>query len=629
MVKRRTRRKPQPETPAQPLPAGSELNPQVTRRYLQCGVIVLLLLFGAYQSIIYYQHQPVPNSDFPAFSETTRPLLSFKLPGSFKRLPMLGLLHIAVGAVCPGPHPELTAGWIVNAVLHALTVLLLYRVGRHLLDEHAFYFAVLASINPWLLQLSYDPIAETAIVFFTLLTFDFLLRRSRWCYLFAMMASMVRYECTVLIPIAFCVDMVLSKPKKEKLVALLYAFGAGLPLILWLLGTALTWKAGSNSSSYLKHFTKEETRVGLKYWNLLWSTTFDPLLQVPSYVAAVFGKLKVTAQQQADSLQQVANTLGVLIRVVTGLGLVAGLVVAAIRKNWKFWALFGFWIAYVGAHSMKNVTLDRYTIPVMWLTLLIAWFGLQSISRWIANKAEANVPGFVRILALVIVLLVCLVWIAKLIPTLPATISMSHGSVSLVYVALSTVLIYLLVRWWLDQQNRDIFKSTVCLAACGLLLVSNQFQVVRVVGNGGKDAEFKELADWYIENAKSGERLITTMQPVVCLFVPEHKDNILHTGGGKAETFPEFINECYRRNITYAVWDSRLGLTPQDYYYKRWNLQRLAPLGQGKDVVGPFKLVKTIRQSKRRYLYIYELQPLSSFPPEIQRKLTGQTEKQS
>ena len=318
-------------------------------------------------------------------------------------------------------------------------------------------------------------------------------------------------------------------------------------------------------------------------------------------------------------MQQAAKTLGLLIRIVTGIGFVTALVEAAIRKNWKFWALLGFWIAFVGIHSIRHATLDRYTVPVMWLTLLIVWFGLQSVGQWLSEKAK--VPRFVKVLALAVTFLICLIWIVKLVTTLPATMAMSEDSVSLVYVSFSVVLVFLLLRWWQGQPQWDVIRSITCLTACSLLLVSNQFQVVRIVGNGGKDAEFRMLAEWYDENAEPGEKLMTTMYPVVILFVPDQKANILHLGGGGATTFPEFISECYRKNITYVAWDSRIGLTPQDSYYKKWNMQKVTPLGQGKDV-GPFKLVKSIRRSQRRYLYIYKLQPLSSFPPEIQRKLT-------
>jgi hypothetical protein len=535
---------------------------------------------------------------------------------------MLGLLQIGVSQVCPGPHPLLTAGWVLNSILHTVSVLLFYRVGKHLLGHNAFYFAVLAGINPWMLQMLPDPIAETAIIFMTLLTFDFLLRRSKWCYLFAMMASMTRYELTALIAIAFFVDMVLGKTLKERIRAFLFAALASVPMILWI----VLWRVyRPDSQHYTGHFIDTQTRSGLGYWRLLWQTTFGPLLQAPSWVGAVFGKLKVTSQPQADAIQQAVRNLEGLMWVVGGAGYMFALIYSAMRKNWKFWALFAFWAIYVGAHTMKHKTLDRYTIPVIWLTLLIAFYGLQSLVLVIREKWSGW--RLVSIPLQLVIFIMAVVWLVRLTPVLGATVSTSTDSASLVYVSIAVVAVFLGGRAWIHRQTSPaaLLSVTVPLAVCGLLLVSNQFQVVRMLGNGGKDAEFKMLADWFRENAQPGEKMATTMYSTVKLFVPARGQDVLHTGGGSATTFPAFIEECERRNITYVAWDSRIGLTPQDSYYKAWNIQKTAPLSQPRDI-GPFKFIKTIQHSSRRYIHIFKFQPLLH-PPSVEKqpKPAGQT----
>lgn len=566
-------------------------------------VVLLLLGFGIYQSIIYYQHRPVPSSDFPTFSNTAEPLLRLDLPDSFKRVPMVGFMQIAISRFCPGPYPLLTAGWILNGILHAASVLLLYRVGKHLLGSSAFYFAVLAGINPWILQMVPDPIAETAIVFMTLLTFDFLLRRSRWCYLFAMLASMTRYELTALIMVAFLVDMLLGPGRKERLRAGLLAVLASLPVIAWV----VLWRVyRPGSEHYTGHFINTQTRVGLGYWKLLWQTTFGPLLQLPAWASVVFGKIKLTSQQQADAILQAVRTLEILVWVITGVGFMFSLIYSALRKNWKFWALFAFWACYVGAHSIKHKTLDRYTIPVIWLTLLFAFYGLRCMGSVIGEKRPW--PRLAVIAGQLMALVICLVWAGRLALVLPATVSRSTNSASLIYAAIAVVAIYLAVRAWTDRHRPFLLRSATILALCGLLLISNQFKVVQILGNGEKDTEFMELADWYRENAM-GEKMLTAMAPVVQIFVPDGK--ILHLGGDWGKTFPEFIQRCYQRDIRYVVWDSRV--PPQDSYYKAWNLQKVAPLSQPRNV-GPFEFVKKIERSSRNYLYIFKLRPTALLP---------------
>ena len=577
-------------------------------------IVLLLLAFGMYQSILYYQHQLVPSSDFPAFSGTAEPLFHFELPSSFKRVPMLGFLHILAGKLCGGAHPQLTAAWILNGIFHALSIVLFYRVGRHLLGRNAFYFAVLAGCNPWILQMTADPIAETTMIFMTLLTYDFMLRRSRWCYLFAMMASMTRYELTALIAIAFAVDMLLGKDRKDRIKACGWAFLASLPMIAWVICWRVYRPAGSH---YTEQFIGTQTRAGLDYWKWLRRTALGPLLQVPSWVAATFGKIKITSQQQADAIKQAAINIEALTWGLAGIGCACAIVFAAIKKNWRFWALFAFWAIYVGAHTMRHRTLDRYTIPAIWLTLLIVFYGLQSLVGLLREKIPAW--RYISFAGQIVILMVASIWLVRLAGVLPATVELSKRSTSLVYVSLAVVVIFLAGSAWIRKYRLSaVLSSMTVLAMCGLLLVSNQFQVVRILGNGGKDAEFKMLAEWYLDHAEPGEKMTTSMATTVRLFVPDYKQNITRHAAGK--TFPEFIQNCYQNHITYVVWDSRLGLCPNDHYYKAWNLQKVAPLAQPKDI-GPFQFVGRITQTPRRYLHIFKLRPLSSLPPTVQEQL--------
>jgi hypothetical protein len=189
------------------------------------------------------------------------------------------------------------------------------------------------------------------------------------------------------------------------------------------------------------------------------------------------------------------------------------------------------------------------------------------------------------------------------------------------------VVLFFVGSAWINKNKPPavLWQSAAPLAICALLLVSNQLQVVRILGNGGKDAEFKLLAEWFRENTKPGEKLMTSMYPVVKLFAPDRQKDLLHTGGGKAKTFSEFIEECYRRNVTYVAWDSRIGLSPQDSYYKAWNIQKIAPLSQPRDV-GPFKYIKTIEYSSRRYIYIFKFNPPSPPPAEEKPASSKETE---
>ena len=54
-------------------------NLEAKDKYFNRFIIALLLIFGIYQSVLFFGHKLVPNSDFPAFTQTGRELLSFYL----------------------------------------------------------------------------------------------------------------------------------------------------------------------------------------------------------------------------------------------------------------------------------------------------------------------------------------------------------------------------------------------------------------------------------------------------------------------------------------------------------------------------------------------------------------------
>jgi len=110
---------------------------------------VVLFAFGVYQSVLYFGHTVVPVSDFPDFFRVGKEILSLQMPSSFKLAPVVGILQNLLVYVSWGSPPELTAGWLLNAILHPFTVVLLWLVGKRIIGRAAAWFAVIASINPW------------------------------------------------------------------------------------------------------------------------------------------------------------------------------------------------------------------------------------------------------------------------------------------------------------------------------------------------------------------------------------------------------------------------------------------------------------------------------------------------
>jgi hypothetical protein len=150
--------------------------------------------------------------------------------------------------------------------------------------------------------------------------------------------------------------------------------------------------------------------------------------------------------------------------------------------------------------------------------------------------------------------------------------------------------------------RRDLVLSVLI---CGMV-VSSHFVVVRHLGNGKRDAEFKYLADWYVQHAQPGEQLVTTLPDVVKIFAPKHKNNFIHLSHVGGETPEAFVRHCLNANITYVAWDSRLGNAKGSSYYINWKMDRIAMLIRPQDN-GPYRFLDQVKVNKQRYINIFRL----------------------
>ncbi|UCG59242.1 MAG: hypothetical protein JSU70_06965 [Phycisphaerales bacterium] len=561
-------------------------------RYLEFFLMAALLAFGTYHSVLYFGHTVVPNSDFPAFFKTGQELLSLQVPSSFKRGPVLGLLQVALSYLVGGQHPGLTAGWLLNAILHPFNLVLLLLVARELVGKSAPWLAVIAIISPYAIYLLTEPIAETTLLFFVLLTFIFILRRSSWGYLFAAIATMVRYEGAALILAAFVLDLIYSENRRERIRALLYSVMAAVPLALWMVGTLSRWQSGT--SHYLSVFTKQyaedfadsvRSRTGIiLHMKLLWQVGFRPLLMPYS----------TAGESSADMLWKLSKT-------VVAVSFLFGAIYGLAKRQWKVLALLIFFVPYFILHASYPYPIPRYHSTVFWIALLLCWFGIQNAWGLLCRRGWVG-----RRLALVlqgVVATVSIVWLVSLLPQLSKMSPMSPRSASLPYVGMALVGMLCAVRVCI-YRYKHVLRELAVLAVVCLVVVSNQFSLVGLLRDGQRDGEFKLLANWYIAQAEPGEKLGVYMSTVVRLFAPAYAECIVSLP--EAEDLPGFIKACRDEGITYVVWASREGLSNSHTTYRRLGLHKnIAHLRTPRDE-GPFQFVEQVG-SRRGYVNIFRL----------------------
>lgn len=565
-------------------------------KYFEIFVVAVLFCFGVYHSILYFGHQPVPHFDFNCFALTGHELLSFQVPSSFKRVPLVGILQVLLGKIAGGRSPDFTGGLLLNALLHPLNAVLLFLVGRRVVGKAAVWIAVIAIINPWVLQLLTEAIVETTLLFGILATFYFIFKRSNYSYLFASITTMVRYEGAALILAAFVMDIIQRESRREKVIAFLYSAAASVPLGLWMLVTVINWQS-QGSTYYLRELGAASGGkiVLVEYINLVWQVGFYPL----------FTPLPTMARGAFDIFFGVS-------KILAAGSFVFGCCYGLYKRQWNILALLIFFVPYIFVHALHSFMFHRFCMPVFWIPLLVCFYGLCGL--WELINKNNRVPRPVVLILQGVVLIIVFCWTAMLLPYLPKMADMSRRSVSLPHVAIGVVCLILAARIFIYRfryLRRDIVTSVLTV----LVIVSNQFVLVEVVGNGERDIEFKYLVDWYVANAKPGEKLVSTVPIILQTMAPEYKECFVHTSSIEGDNPVEFVQGCYKQNITYVVWDSRMGLAPNDRYYTFWHMKNIVPLERPQSM-GPYEFITQLRANQRRFVNVFRLhRPEEQVPP--------------
>jgi len=573
-------------------------------RYCEAVFIAALFAFGVYQSILYFGHTEVPISDFPALYKVGRDILSFRLPVRFMQAPVLGMLQVALSYVVGGHDPNLPAGWLLNAIIHPFNLVLLYLVARQIVGKAGLWLAVAAIINPWVVYLMTEPIVETTYLFFILLTFYLMFRRSKWCYLAASITTMVRYEGAALIAAAFVLDMAEAKDRRARINAFIYSALACIPLGLWLLGTYLTWSPTTQhyfnvwGKEYQKGFREsaaERTGIGF-HLNILWQVGFRPLLTSAADIKATFRLITPTA---ADV--QSIEALYTMSKVVAAIGAGFGVVYGLVKRNWKIIALLIFFVPYFLLHASYPYPLQRFHATIFWIALLLFWFGVQSI--WSLIDGKGRLPRAIVLGLQALVAVIALIWVIVLFPYLSKVSSISPPSASVPYVAIALIAVFLAVQLYIYRVG-GLSREVAIFAAAAMVIVSNQFRLVPLVNDGQKEVEFKNLADWYCANTQPGEKMGLYMSAIVRMFSPDRAEDIF--GLPKAENPTEFVKACYDQGLTYIVWATREGFGDHAGYRQVGLDKNIAHLREPKDN-GPYKFVTQVR-AKRGYVNVFRLQ---------------------
>lgn len=586
------------DTQAEPL---ADAQPGLlSEKRFELFAIAVLLVFGIYQSIQLFGYTSVPNSDFPPFVNVARKILSLDLPSNFKRLPGLGLLQIGLSKFTTGQHPVLTAGWLLNSILHPASLVLLYLIAKKIISKTAaFWLAIIIALNPQMANMITQPMAETTLMFFILLTLYLVIVRSKFCYVVACAATVIRYDAAVLIIAAMAADVFENRSKRNMLITMIKGSLAFLPLGLWVIATKLNWES-SSTGHYFGHYTSTD-HIGFEYLNLLWNTAMGSLLQLPAWIKAIF--VQRPSPDVLKSLQQTNELLFGVSKFFAAAGLIVAAIHAIVKKNTKLLPLFVFLVCNLAVQMMRMISTPRYCYVLVPIVILLCCYGWQIILKFINRK----MPSAMSAILCGIAIIISVAWAFRFVPALDGVARISPVSGSLLTAGLVAIIVFAIGSLLLSK-GKGALRIITMTALMSLMLMSNHFILSQAVGDGKKDAEFRMLAEWFAENAQPGEKLATSLPGVVKIFLPSRKKDVVHISYVGGEDANQFVADCYKKKVKYIAWDSRVGLSPGYSYYKAWRIDRIAFLREPRNI-GPYEFVAQQVQSNRRYINIFRLKP--------------------
>jgi len=574
-----------------------------------------LAVYGIVKAAAYWGAYAVPNPDFPGFVRVGQALWSGQRPSSFKRGPVLGLVLVALGRVMDGD--VMRAGWWLNAVLSVANVVLVFLVARRLVGRAAPFVAILTMTNPLVIDSQVNPIAETLMIFLTLLTLWLVFRGSAWAYVAASVATMTRYECAMLILLAFLVDGFRSRSRRGWLRALACSAGASVPFLIWMICTAVYWSPGQ--SHYIKNYG-HGVAIGnfLKY---CWQIPFRLMVRWPGELRVDLAGLLPPAQAQAmglmfqseteiQSLRSMVSLLNGITAVAMAAGLVCSAVAAVVRRHVGALVLWGFVVFYFLVHGLRAATVPRYVVPISWILVVLAVFGYGQgwrylRRRWSARDSGAGLPVVETALQVGVLLggAVWLVGLLRYVAWYPSSRMVLGGNWVLLAGMLGLVVAG--AAYWAAARGAARVGAVTAVVVGGVLFCSYHGQAVKLVGNNAYYLEFKILMDWFQEHTAPGEKLASRWANTLEYVVPERRADLVAMQTLGADTLEGFIENCRKRGIRYVTWSTR------GRAETRRGLEAVAPILEQPQSTGPLQFLDRIRLSEDRWINVFVLVPQS------------------
>ncbi len=571
------------------------IEPERNQRLVKYVAAGLLVVLGLTYSLHFLGHFVFPNPDFAAFLQIGQQWLQFRIPYTMKRAPLFTMITVLAGQFFSTPDRYLFGTELYNALMLPTVMVLIYLIGREFLGRGAIWVALLACISPWMVRMSSQPLAELTLVALFAATCLCIRSHIKWAYFFAMLGSISRWDMAGLIPAVALVDLIRNK---KWIKTIIMTALASIPFVLCMIITWTQLRGQSGGAHYIQVLSKDRTfelAADLRFYSS----------HICSFLNALM--LQSFPSGQARSLEDLNSAVSIVTSLLLAIAFLGGSITAVIKRRWEMIVMLLAGIPYVMVHAIYPYRLPRFCVPTAWAWLIISAYGTIVFWGWFVSKEK---PKFVIPVLQLIGTVIFILWAFKILTTLDYAQKRYCPVIERLALISSLVTVIGFFGLQLIRRRRLSMKWLIIPAFLVLSVVSNAATTGLIMGNGQSNANFKNLALWFLENAEEDDRMITTMPAWMRIYSGLPAERFEHMGGIKpleAKDFPSFIEECRKRKITLIAWDSRLAGRPNDLYYKEWGLDRIKILGSGKAKIGPCQLVNILKGSP--VIAVYRIMP--------------------
>lgn len=568
---------------------------QKAAKYVAVGLLVVL---GLTYSLHFLGHFVLPNTDFAAFLQIGQQWLQFRIPYTMKRAPLFTLITVLAGQFFSTPDRYLFGTELYNALMLPTVMVLIYLIGREFLGRAAVWVALLACISPSMVRMSSQPIAELTLVALFAATCLCIRSHIKWAYFFAMLGSISRWDMAGLIPAVALVDLIRNKKWAKTIIMTALA---SIPFGLCMILTWMQLRGQSGGAHYIQVLAKDRTfelAADLRYYSSSICSFLNALL------------LESLPSGQARPLKGLNSAVSTVTSLLVVIAFLRGSIAAVIKKRWEMIVMLLAGVPYVMVHAIYPYRVQRFCVPTAWAWLIISAYGTIVFWEWFIGKQK---PKFLIPVLQLIAAVIFVLWAFKVLVTLDYTQRRYCPVIERLALISSLVAVTGFFGLQLIRRRKPSMKWLIIPAFLVLGVVSNAATTGLTMGNGQRNANFKRLGLWFLENAEDDDRMITTMPVWMWIYTGlplERFEHIVNIPPLEAKDFPAFIEECRKRKITLIAWDSRLVGKPDDLYYKLWGLDRIKILGKPAERIGPCQLLHILSEGSPG-IAVYRIVPTS------------------